>query len=508
MSTHIRPKVRSKKDGRVDLLLEETRLKMKLLSTTTTTTNHTSTIPPLHHQNHQYTTTVNSTIEHEISTSLDNSDRKGNTNNVQDKPKGILKKSKNYSNVDSSAVSENNSNDYFHRFQNESLASELGLSHHHELMKQEFDGNDTMDYDNDQHSVKPLVKDMIVERKVGSLDATNIERTFHASAIEGHDAPISHFTIDTKTLESSSQNDMKVIGSLSELVEYANQVSDEAHENQAMIETDLDFSCFTKDDYDQMSQSARSLGISIEEYLERIKKEDDNDIEDNQLPNSDDEASNPYDENDDENDDDILDLFGASLEEEEILPAPALRPFMMIWNALSKWITPEAVLVLREFKNELFDDENYLVPDETVSPRLAPPEMSDIASSRAAGLMSMLKMNLSKCLTELGYKGDDGYTKRVAETRLSNFIQHFDYSSPMVQFHSDLWRAFTVILLDIVLPKYDIAYEGQSGKQVVPSEQFDDTVPISTYVTSIGISREEYKYLVTKAIPSLDSGAL
>jgi hypothetical protein len=180
---------------------------------------------------------------------------------------------------------------------------------------------------------------------------------------------------------------------------------------------------------------------------------------------------------------------------------------MMIWNALSTWITPEAVLTLREFKNDLFENESHIIPDDSVPARNDPPEMSDIASSRAAGLMSMLKMHLSKCLTELGYNGNDGYTKRVAETRLSNFIQHFDYSKPMVQFHSDMWRAVTVILLDIVLPKYDIAYEGQSGL-IISSGQLDISIPISTYVTSIGISREEYNYLVTKAIPSLDSGAL
>lgn len=519
MSTHIRPKVRSRKDGKVDLLLEETRQKMKLLST-----NKTLSFPVTATANK---TTANPTIDCEAmliggiqSSSKGNNDNSNNISNIsnnnnnnkgiQDKPKGILKKSNKYSNMDSSVASDHSNDDYFHRFQNESLASELGLGKHHELIHQ--DANENHD---DEKSVRPFVKDTIVERKVESLDTNKIQTSFHASAIEGHDTSTSH---SVEKIESI-QNDMKVIGSLSELVAYAQQVSEEAanDNNNAAIETELDFSCFSKDDYEQLSQSAKSLGISIEEYLHRLQNEEEEEIDDDQNPDRDDEDSNPYErheENDDDdgdNDDDgIMDLFGSPLEEEETLPAPPPRPFMMIWNALSMWITPEAVLVLREFKNDLFEDgnNNHLVPDDTVAPRLVPPEMSDIASSRAAGLMSMLKMNLSKCLTELGYKGDDGYTKRVAETRLSNFIQHFDYSKPMVQFHSDLWRALTIILLDIVLPKYDIAFEGQSGQQVIPSGQLDDNVLISTYVTRIGISKEEYKYLVTKAIPSLDAGAL
>lgn len=485
MSTHIRPKVRSRKDDKVDLLLEETRQKMKLLSTKKS--------PSLPHDPSYSATTSYPTIDYQKIAEEGKYSTKGNEKVIQDKPKGILKnKSNQYSNVDTYTASNQSDHDYFHRFQNESLASELGLGNHHELINQ--------DKTDSPKSVKPFVKDTIVERKVESLDTNIIETTFRASAIEGHDDPTSH----SVEILKSSEKDMKVIGSLSELVTYAQQVSKEANENHATIETELDFSCYTKDDYEQISQSAKSLGITIEEYLQNLKNAEDAD--DDPISNSEDEASNPYEDHDENDDEDIMDFFGSALEEEETLPSPPLRPFMMIWNALSTWITPEAVLILREFKNDLFENENHIIPDDTVPARHGPPEMSDIASSRAAGLMSMLKMNLSKCLTELGYKGDDGYTKRVAETRLSNFIQYFDYSKPMVQFHSDMWRAVTVVLLDIVLPKYDIAYEGQSGQKIVPSGQFD--IPISTYVTSIGISKEEYNYLVTKAIPSLDSGAL
>jgi hypothetical protein len=58
---------------------------------------------------------------------------------------------------------------------------------------------------------------------------------------------------------------------------------------------------------------------------------------------------------------------------------------------------------------------------------------NDIAASRCEGLMSMVKMNLSKSLSDLGYNSTDEYTRQIAQTRLADFIQSFDFSESMVK---------------------------------------------------------------------------
>jgi hypothetical protein len=116
--------------------------------------------------------------------------------------------------------------------------------------------------------------------------------------------------------------------------------------------------------------------------------------------------------------------------------------------------------------------------------------------------MNMLKMNLVKSLDDLGYSAEDGYTRRVAETRLGEFVQCFDYSEAMVKFQSDMWKAITVILLYIVLPRRDIAFEGRSG--VIMEDETEVALPSS--MRGI-LTIEEYKYLVDSAIPSLAIGS-
>ena len=116
--------------------------------------------------------------------------------------------------------------------------------------------------------------------------------------------------------------------------------------------------------------------------------------------------------------------------------------------------------------------------------------------------MNMLRMNLSKSLDDLGYCGADGYTRRIAETRLLEFIQCFDYSEPMVKFQSDMWRALTVVLLNMVLPRHDIAYEGAAG---VVDHTPSDELRLPSSLVDIDVTIDEYSYLVNSAVLSLDN---
>jgi hypothetical protein len=274
------------------------------------------------------------------------------------------------------------------------------------------------------------------------------------------------------------------------------------------FEADMEFSCMPQEEYNKLVKEAKSHGLAIDKYLESIREENkkgsqadhdaDNDEEESELSNHQDEE---------EYDDDIFDFFGGSMAEAEEEPSPPLRPFMVLWNAISGWLTVEAVALLREYKHDIFSSQE---PPLTLESNSSPtqqnnPEMSDICASRCAALVNMLKINLVKSLDELGYSTSDEYTRRIAETRLGEFVQKFDFHEPMVQFLSIQWKALTIILLNIVLPRHDLAYEGKTGIVVRDGVPHELTLPHT--LKELGMTIEEYKYLVDTAIPSLDVGS-
>ena len=88
----------------------------------------------------------------------------------------------------------------------------------------------------------------------------------------------------------------------------------------------------------------------------------------------------------------------------------------MLWNALSKWITPKSVKILQQYRSELFvkdHEEKYtpVVSYEATTTMESSSEYghahsSDISISRCEGFMSMIKMNLSKAISDLGYNNN------------------------------------------------------------------------------------------------------
>ncbi len=49
--------------------------------------------------------------------------------------------------------------------------------------------------------------------------------------------------------------------------------------------------------------------------------------------------------------------MGDDKDDEECIPPPPLHPIMVLWNAISMWITPDAVTILHQYKKEIFVDE-------------------------------------------------------------------------------------------------------------------------------------------------------
>lgn len=365
---------------------------------------------------------------------------------------------------------------------------------------EDVDGSDTIQTDRDSVGEKDrgmsFFKDIIVERPVIPTLINDKDKMESIDECRG---------------DTTNHGERKVVRSLSELVSLASNLhamesSPSGITNSETIEAHMEFSCMPQEEYDDLIKQAKSSGLPIEKYLEYLQDDDKEGIDSKECVNgNDDEDDDGTDQDEEDDGNDIFDFFGSALAEEEERPPPPLRAFMVLWNAISRWITADSVVLLRSYKSDKFVNQE---PPVTVALNAAPnkiTEMSDICASRCAGLMNMLKINLIRSLDELGYSTSDNYTRRMAETRLGEFVQKFDFTDPMVKFNSIQWRALTIILLSVVLPRHDLAYEGKTG--IVVRDEVSPELALPNTLKEVGMSVEEYKYLVDTAIPSLDVGS-
>ena len=152
------------------------------------------------------------------------------------------------------------------------------------------------------------------------------------------------------------------------------------------------------------------------------------------------------------------------------------RAFTLIWGALSRWWTPEAVEWMARLERPSSTDTPLY--GNNWSPQV---DRSDIGASRCAGLMAMVKMYLPSSMHELGFRQD---LQRTAESRIADWLRTFDYSSEAPKLPVKMWKAISCMLLDMVLV--------ESRKTVV------EKLPPS--VAAVGMSLDEYKYLTRSAV--------
>jgi hypothetical protein len=201
----------------------------------------------------------------------------------------------------------------------------------------------------------------------------------------------------------------------------------------------------------------------------------------------------------------FMDFFGADEDDSvgEVEPAP--KPFILLWNAMSSWITPETTGQIQEWQAEqevAGGDASAVVPPPTLR---QPYDLSDIGASRCGGLMSMVKMHLPRALEELGYNKSDGRVRLLAQSRLANFVRTFNYSDASPKFDSSLWRALTVILVNICFPS-SVLYPDIHGTQSAQEGSEGQRASVPASILHCGISGSEYKYLVNSAMKSLAAG--
>ena len=375
-----------------------------------------------------------------------------------------------------------------------------------------------------QNAASTLVKDIIVERPFPKADPYPNESnsdevtTYNSTQVEGYIPKEDQTTIAQNNKEMKTSKDTTSDSSDNE------NITDLGN-GSSMIETDMEFKCMTEAEFKSAVEVSVALGISVDEFLvqqQKIIDQEQGTKEHRKSPcskdenNSSDSESTDEEEFGDENQqDDFFSFFGADSDNDEDRDEPSNdrkhTPFMILWNALSKWITPKSVQVLQKYRNDLFDknQEKYspvIGGDDTNNVESSDASSNynnDIAASRCEGLMTMIKMNLSKALMDLDYKRDtndktnglsDEYFRQNAHMRLGEFIQSFDFSESMVKLDSKMWLALTVLLLDMLLP-ISTLHEGRKKK--LPSS-----------IIAIGIHDEEYDYLIRTAVPTLSKGLL
>lgn len=360
-----------------------------------------------------------------------------------------------------------------------------------------------------------LVKDIIVERLNPKAESYPNEKSLedqicNSTEVEGYTPKQKHEP--TKQKQKREEKIKKDSFGNDNIVEEGSNLLQEAHpdNNQSIFETDMEFKCMTDAEYKSAVEVATALGMTVNEFLTQQqeiinneKKEMGNIMETEMKEEANKENIIETDDGesfDGDDQDDFFSFFVADSDDEDTdisVSSNDIKPssFMILWGALSNWITPKSIIVLQKYRSDLFDKDhdkyNPVVGEISNTNSNSEYNYNDVAVSRCEGLMSMIKMNLSKALSELEYNSNDENLIQMAYTRLGEFIQTFDFAESMVKLDSKMWLALTVLLLDIILPKREI---------------FDDKIPSSAI--AIGISLTEYVYLTRTAVPTLSKGAI
>lgn len=247
---------------------------------------------------------------------------------------------------------------------------------------------------------------------------------------------------------------------------------------------DVKYTCITPEEFQQ--QSLNGMSSSEEEEEEEVFGDEDIVYYDSSImaPQETTQVkeldSFPFEDasidSDEEENGTILDLFvekpsDAYYEEQALPETTEKRAFSILWKAISNWITPEACEAALLFSSE---ENNSNITE------LLQVDTSDIGSSRCGGLMSMIKLHLSRAFLEIKLV-DDTTQQLLVERRLAVLFMRFDFTLPMVKLDSAMWQALTVLFVDIVLPS---TTESENEINIIP-----------TSALAVGLSIEEYRYL-------------
>jgi hypothetical protein len=247
-------------------------------------------------------------------------------------------------------------------------------------------------------------------------------------------------------------------------------------------------------------------------------------VDDEEEDDSDQEEDNPDNDDDEDNgmDDDyfVNDNMSESDDEDSSTPYQP-RAFIILWSALTQWVTPQTVKWLQTWRNlqnqarEMGNNNNNgeasvaaTTVDVTTLPTQAAVDRTDLGASRCAGLMAILQMHFNTALAELGLRLED---RRRTERLVGDLLRTFNYSRPSPRLTVAQSKALTAILLHTVIYEGDGAITTGGGSEIESSsighaashKKVSNTVILPASCQGLGLTSDEFHYLTVSAIPNL-----
>ena len=176
-----------------------------------------------------------------------------------------------------------------------------------------------------------------------------------------------------------------------------------------------------------------------------------------------------------------------------------MRAFLIIWQALSRWVTPATLELLngQRIDDKPATESHSTAAEESPNDEASERRSVEIGASRRSGIMSMIRMYIARSLTELKkipqqtqQQKDTLNDPRQIEQRLADLVRTFDVNGPVANFNTKQWKVMTTVLIVISFPSLS------STK---------DSITLPASAQSLGMTKDEYIYLTRSAITSLSS---
>ncbi|KAL7485456.1 hypothetical protein ACHAW6_011055 [Cyclotella cf. meneghiniana] len=330
-------------------------------------------------------------------------------------------------------------------------------------------------------------------------------------------APNAQTIIETNDAKTCTPARARPVRSLADLAKCSARLRDETHEIRVSEKREI-----SRATSRPAAADADDFGVKADRVAcpSRSDEDDtDDEHEEHEMNLSRDLENESVGGDDDDGDEEILMMLGLPdllrdschvESNEDVREGRDLRPFRKLWEMLMQWTTPSTTELLYRYHDTMHDPCRSPPPMphwETVKDHDTVDEhygrnTVEIGASRRAGIMNMLRMNVSRSLSELQkIQQYDVSDRRGVEKRLANLVNTFDCSGRAADFDMKLWRGMTTILIAIVSP----LLENGAGEEFSSAKDETNAMLMPPSIVALGLLPDEYRYLTKSALLSLSS---
>lgn len=313
----------------------------------------------------------------------------------------------------------------------------------------------------------PVVRERVAEkprrpRARGGRDTASMSKET-AFQIEGYSSVLSApMSNKTDSVKAKEEHEPLVFNALSDMMAMAGTLpsQEDIEGTPQVIEAELNFSVYDPEEYNASEEKSNG-NMEHDDDDGNCSTDDHSEASTTSITEKD-----PGDFSED--DDDVLwsAMTNKSQDEEDEEPAPPPRAFLLFWKALAQWVTPAAVAYLDHLRSSHSEVE--------VAP--PPPMANDVAVARYHAILAMLHV-----------------PKMAADgrRRVEHLLRRMDFSRPTPKFTSNQWQGLSAIVVDMVQ---------WNGREASFRLEEKDSPPPACQ--ELGMTWDEYRYLVQSSIPS------